>query len=79
MEAVRPQVMFLERPIAIPGMPTKEAPIAYLSSHMISFSYQKAGTVAAKCGSVESIGRPDSVCSPEMTQLLEAMVLPIIV
>ena len=33
---------------------------------------QSDGIVVARCGSFAKIGLPDLVCSPEMTQLLDA-------
>ena len=57
-------------------MPTSDPPITYLSSQISSFSYQKAGIVAPKCGSVDSIGIPLAVCWPEITQLLLAVAWP---
>ena len=69
-----PQAMSALWPMTTPGRPEKEKPATsngQASSTCVQCRptwYQMLGMPGARCGSLASSGRPDSVCVPETTQ-----------
>ncbi len=80
---VKPQEMSWLWPIITPGMPEKVKPATSNGQASLTFLqcrpiwYQIEGNCGARCGSLASSGLPVVVYSPETTQELEPMPLPL--
>ena len=70
-ELVNPQATRLLWPMITNGMPGMVTPVDSKSSPARTWAaYQIEGIPGTRCGSLQRIGRPDAVRSPETTQEL---------
>ena len=68
---VNPQAQFSFCPIIGTGIPAIQIPLTLNLPPFRCISYQRGGCKNPKCGSFASSGFPDSVLSPEITQLFD--------